>query len=188
MAIDFESHPFWDYSLDVYRRNGVSPALITFQDRHNLDVNILLLCLWSGQSGRGELDDADFAHALAVSASWNPEIVCAIRDVRIRLREEVAPVPKSLSDAVRKNLLELEIECEHVEQLSLAAGLGQRDTQAGTSEQKLKDCGLNFQSYFDRKGCRPDADDRRELVTILSAAFGDIGSDKIQSFCEDMFA
>jgi uncharacterized protein (TIGR02444 family) len=187
MAIDFESHPFWDYSLDVYRRDGVSPALISFQDRHNLDVNILLLCLWAGQSGRGVLSDSDFEHALSVSANWNPEIVCAIRDIRIRLRQEIALVPRDLSDAVRKKLLELEIECEHVEQLSLAAGLNLTENRAGTSEKKLKDCGLNFSSYFDRKDCRPDAEDRRELVTILSAAFADVGSDTIRSFCEEMF-
>ncbi len=188
MAMDFDSHPFWDYSLDIYGREGVAPALITFQDRHNLDVNILLLCLWAGQSGRGELDDSDFGHALGVSANWNPGIVCAIRDVRIRLRQEIALVPKDLSDAVRENLLELEIECEHVEQLSLIAGLGQKENQAGSSEKKLKDCGLNLKSYFDRKGCYPDADDRRELLIILSAAFGDFSPDKIRSFCEEMFA
>jgi len=188
MAIDFDPHPFWDYSLDVYRRDGVSPALITFQDRHDLDVNILLLCLWAGQGGRGELDDADFVHALRVSANWNPEIVCALRDVRIRLRQEVALVPKDLSDAVRKKLLELEIDCEHVEQLSIAAGLSPKETRTGSSEERLKYCGLNLKSYFDRKGCVPHADDRRELTTILSAAFGDIALDRIRSFCEEMFA
>jgi uncharacterized protein (TIGR02444 family) len=188
MAIEFDSHPFWDYSLDVYRRDGVSPALISFQDRHNLDVNILLLSLWMGHSGRGELDDADFAHALRVSTNWNPEIVCAIRDVRIRLRQEIALVPKELSDAVRKKLLDLEIECEHVEQLSLATGLTQKEPHGGSSEEKLRDCGLNLKSYFDRKGCKPDADDRRELLTILSAAFGDSNRDTISSFCEEMFA
>ena len=188
MAIGFDSHPFWDYSLDVYRRDGVSPALIKFQDRHNLDVNILLLCLWMGSSGRGELEDADFSHVLRVSANWNPEIVCAIRDVRIRLRQEIALVPKELSDVVRKKLLELEIECEHVEQLSLAAGLTEKEPHVGSSEEKLKDCGINLKSYFDRKGCNPDADDRRELRTILSAAFSDVNGDTISSFCEEMFA
>ena len=188
MAIEFDSHPFWDYSLDVYRRDGVSPALITFQDRHNLDVNILLLCLWVGHSGRGELDESDFAHALGVSANWNPEIVCAIREVRIRLRQEIALVPKELSDAVRKKLLDLEIECEHVEQLSLAAGLNQKEDVAATLETKLRDCGLNLRSYFDRMGCKPDAGDRRELCTVLSAAFDEVDSDKIRSFCDEMFA
>ena len=188
MAIDFESHPFWDYSLDVYRRDGVSPALITFQDRHNLDVNILLLCLWAGQSGRGELNDSDFGRALRVSANWNPEIVCAIREVRIRLRQEIDLVPKELSDAVRKKLLELEIECEHVEQVSLVAGLSPTKDDAGSVEQKLTDCCLNLKSYFDCKGCVPDADDRRELLIILSAAFDDISSDNIRSFCAEMFA
>ncbi|MDA0653021.1 MAG: TIGR02444 family protein, partial [Proteobacteria bacterium] len=176
------------YSLNVYRRDGVSPALINFQDRHNLDVNILLLCLWMGYSGRGELDDADFSHVLRVSANWNPEIVCAIRDVRIRLRQEIALVPKELSDAVRKKLLELEIECEHVEQLSLATGLTQKEPHGGSSEEKLRDCGLNLKSYFDRKGCILDADDRRELLAILWAAFDDLNADKIRPFCEEIFA
>ena len=168
MAIDFEAHPFWDYSLAVYGRDGVSPALITFQDRHDLDVNILLLCLWAGHSGR-------------------PDIVCAIRAVRIRLRDEIALVPKELSDAVRKKLLEVEIDCEHVEQLSFAAGLGHKENKRGTPEEKLRDCARNLKAYFDRKACVPDAQDRRELVTILSAAFGDIASDRIRSVCEEMF-
>jgi uncharacterized protein (TIGR02444 family) len=188
MALEFQSHPFWDYSLAVYRRDGMSPALITFQDRHGLDVNILLLSLWVGQSGRGILDEADFAHVLGVSANWNPEIVCAVRAVRIRLREQIDLVPKELSDVVRKELLGLEIECEHVEQLSLVAGLGEKEIQNRSSEEKLKDCGLNFKSYFSHKGCNPDADDRRELVTILSAAFDDSSADLVKSFCEDMFA
>jgi hypothetical protein len=97
-------------------------------------------------------------------------------------------VPKDLSDAVRKKLLELEIDCEHVEQLSFAAGLSRNETHAGSSEERLKYCGLNLKSYFGRKGCVPDADDRRQLVTILSAAFGDIGPDRIRSFCAEMFA
>ena len=188
MDIEFESHPFWDYSLDIYGRDGVSAALITFQDRHNLDVNILLLCLWSGQSGRGEMDNADFDHVLSVSANWNPDIVCAIRAVRIRLRDEIASVPKDFSDSVRQKLLELEIDCEHVEQLSFAAGLGKTENKGGSSEERLRESGVNLKSYFDRKGCVPDADDRRELATILSAAFGDIGSEKIRSICDEMFA
>ena len=188
MAIDFESHPFWDYSLDVYRRDGVSPALIAFQDRYDLDVNILLLGLWVGQSGRGELTETDFDHVLGVSANWNPEIVCAVRAVRIRLREEINLVSKELSDAVRKKMLDLEIECEHVEQLSLAAGLADKKCVDASSEQKMRDCGSNFRSYFDRKGCKPDADDRAQLLIIFSAAFGDISSDKVEAFCEEMFA
>ena len=187
MAIEFEPHPFWDYSLEVYGRDGVSPALITFQDRHDLDVNILLLCLWMGHSGRGELTDKDFDHVFAVSANWNPEIVCAIRAVRIRLRDGVSLVSRDLSDAVRKNLLALEIDCEHVEQLSFAAGLDSREEKNGSSEERLNNCGRNIKSYFDRKECIPDAADRHELVTILSAAFGDIAKDKIQTLCDEMF-
>ena len=188
MAIEFEQHPFWDYALDVYSRDGVSPALITFQDRHDLDVNILLLCLWVSHSGYGELDDTEFKYALGVSARWNPDIVCAIRAVRIRLREGVDLVPKELSDAVRQEILKVEIDCEHIEQLALAAGLKQRENNGATVEQRLGDCGRNIRSYFDRKGCAPDENDRKELFTIFSAAFGDVDTNEIRSLCDEMFA
>ena len=87
MAVSFESHPFWDFSYGVYGKDGVSPALIGFQDRHGMDVNMLFLCLWMGHSGRGVLNTTAMAQALAVSHSWNPEIVCGLRALRIRLRD-----------------------------------------------------------------------------------------------------
>lgn len=187
MAIEFESNPFWDHSLDIYGRKGVSAALITFQDRHSLDVNLLLLCLWAGNSGRGVLDDAEMEHALTVSANWNPNIVCAVREVRIRLREEIALVPKDLSDAFHKKLLRLEIGCEHVEHMAIVAGLGEKRRNGRKLEDKLRDCGLNLKSYFDRKQCNLDENDRGALFTILSATFGDISPDEIRSFCGEMF-
>lgn len=187
MAIEFDSHPFWDYSLDVYRRAGVSEALINFQDRHNLDVNIMLLCLWSGRSGRGVLTDSDFDHALRVSDSWNPDIVCGIRAVRIRLRQEIELVPTALREAVRKKLLNLEIECEHVEQLSLAAGLSENKREPGPSAQQVRDCGHSLRSYFDRKECALDRADRDGLVVILSAAFPEVEAARIEGLCEEIF-
>ena len=188
MSIEFDSHPFWDYSLDVYRREGVSEALIMFQDRHNLDVNIMLLCLWAGHSGRGVLADSDFEHALKVSAAWNPDIVCAIREVRIRLRQEIELVPTGLREAIRKTLLDLEIECEHVEQLSMAAGLPNVEGKASPPAQQLRDCCLNLKSYFGRKGCTPDQADRDALNVILLAAFPGVEADTVENLGAELFS
>ena len=52
---DFPDHPFWDFSLIVYMTPGVGPACVALQEAHELDVNIVLFCLWAGASGRGAL-------------------------------------------------------------------------------------------------------------------------------------
>jgi uncharacterized protein (TIGR02444 family) len=180
MAVTFEDHPFWDYALEVYGRDGVSPALIALQDRHTLDVNMLLLSLWVSHSGRGVLNDDEIAHALQVSAHWNPEVVCGLRRVRILLRDEIPLVPRDLSDAVRKQLLALEIDCEHVEQLAMAKGLVQSEDASLTIQERFDHCVENFRNYFARLGCRLTGADRADLTKIFSAAFPEIAQQNIE--------
>ena len=42
---------FWAFSLEVYGRPGVAPACLALQDRHGLDVNLLLFCCWAASQG-----------------------------------------------------------------------------------------------------------------------------------------
>lgn len=179
MPVTFEDHPFWDYALDVYGRDGVSAALIALQDRHTLDVNMLLLSLWVSHSGRGILTESEMNHALQVSSNWNPEVVCGLRRVRILLREEVALVPRELSDAVRKQILALEIDCEHVEQLAMAKGLVRTEDPSLTIEERFGHCVANFEKYFTRLGCQLSEEDSEALVTVFSAAYPDVAPDTI---------
>ena len=59
-----EAHnPFWDFSLAVWGREAVEPACLDLQERHGLDVNLLLFCGWAGRRGRA-LDDADIARLI----------------------------------------------------------------------------------------------------------------------------
>ena len=187
MSIEFEDHPFWDYACAVYGREGVSPALIAMQDRHGLDVNILLLCLWVSHSGRGVLADGELDHVLAVSASWNPAIVCGLRQLRVRLRDGVARVPREHSDAIRKRILETEIDAEHVEQLALVAGLAGHEDTTRPVEQRFGDCLVNLSLYFDRRGLVPTATDRDDLTTVLVAAFPDTDQEGVRSRVEECF-
>ncbi len=58
--MDYPDHPFWDFSLEVYGAEGVPPACLALQEAHQLDVNIVLFCCWTGATGRGALDIGDF--------------------------------------------------------------------------------------------------------------------------------
>lgn len=44
MALEFEDHPFWDYSIRVYRTDGVPAACLVLQEMHQIDVNVMLFC------------------------------------------------------------------------------------------------------------------------------------------------
>jgi uncharacterized protein (TIGR02444 family) len=43
---------FWRFSLSFYRTQDVPAACISLQDRHGLDVNIMLFALWLASMGR----------------------------------------------------------------------------------------------------------------------------------------
>ena len=180
MPVNFEDHPFWDYAIEVYGRDGVSAAVIALQDRHVLDVNLLLLSLWVSHSGRGVLNEQEMAHALQVSGNWNPEIVCGLRRVRILLRDEIPHIPKDLSDQVRKQVLALEIDCEHVEHMAMAAGLVQDPDPSMPAEERFDHCVKNFGNYFSEKEFRITEADRVDLQTVLSAAFPEIKAHHIE--------
>ena len=45
-------HPFWRFSLRVYRAAGVQQACLALQEDCGADVNLLLLCGWLVQSTR----------------------------------------------------------------------------------------------------------------------------------------
>lgn len=184
MAIEFDDHPFWDYSCRVYGADGVSAALIALQDRLGIDVNVLLLGLWAGHSGLGVFDDEELDRVLDVSANWNRDIVRAVRSLRVDLRVGVASVPKELSDAIRQRILEVEIDCEHVEQLVIAGVLRESGEISRTMEQRLTDTLTNLKLYFARHGHNPTAEDRRDLMVYLLAGFPEIDKDDLKERCD----
>ena len=51
--MDFPAHPFWDFSLALYRKPGVAAACLRLQDGPGLDVNLLLYACWTAANGAG---------------------------------------------------------------------------------------------------------------------------------------
>ncbi len=177
MTVELEDHPFWDFTLGVYGKDGVSAACIDLQDNHGLDVNVLLFCVWLGHSGRGRLGPEELAAVLGASAAWNSEIVQALRAVRRRLKDRVGEVPADQSTAMGRRILEIEIQCEQVEQLVLAAAVAGGATAGLAAEARAADAVANFVIYFKHSGISPGDDDRARTATILGAAFDDLDGD-----------
>ena len=182
--MDFPDHPFWDFSLEIYGSEGVAPACLALQERHGVDVNFLLFCCWLGRAGYGAQGDGRIARLHDSAVPWHQEVVRPLRAVRQRLKRDFAGTPEELRLALWKRLAALEIDAEHVEQLGLAASLGDPgvetlDPEAGAGDRGAADAAANLASYLAVGGIEAAEEDRGGLATILGAAFPGIAPARI---------
>ncbi|MPY71669.1 MAG: TIGR02444 family protein [Alphaproteobacteria bacterium] len=170
MPVEFDDHPFWDFSLAVYGTAGVPPACLELQERHGIDVNVMLFCTWTGASGRGAMSEAELRSALDAVAEWNSVVVCGMRAIRRRMKEGMPPVPVERSEALRKVLMKLEVDCEHAEQLALAGAVERPTDETMDVGRRAADAVGNIAAYFALRGVRTDEADAANLATILAPA------------------
>jgi len=180
--MDFPDHPFWDFSLDVYGREEVAKACLDLQERHGLDVNLLLFCIWLGRAGHPALDAKGIAELRDKVADWHEEIVRELRRIRRLLKEALGPIPEGLQKALRRRVQKIEIEAEHVEQLVLAHGFTDRANNARAAERAETAC-KNVAVYLAALGVEPDEDDAGQLEPILAGAFADMEQAEIKRLC-----
>ena len=163
-------NPFWDYAVELYREEGVEAACLELQQRHSVDVNIVLLCCWLGHRGV-VADEAVWARIAEVAEIWQEEVVRPLRAVRSRLKSALTrPQPGSvtarwpeLAGALRRRVLALEIDGERLEQLLLA----EVSAELGPASAP----GVAFASANLARYRRFEPRDRVALAALLQAAF-----------------
>lgn len=111
-------HPFWRFSLRVYRAPGVQEACLALQEDCGADVNLLLLCGWLGRDGRA-LDKRRLRQAMACVGTWQSDVIAPVRAARRAIKRNPPPGAEA-AQALRKQILALELELEYVEQSMLA--------------------------------------------------------------------
>ena len=170
MSLAFPPSDFWDFSLSLYGKPGVAPACLALQERHGLDVNVLMFCLWLGASGRGPVPAATLAEAFAAAEAWHEEAVRPLRAVRRRLKTPVGSADPALAQALRTRIQKIEIDAEHIEQLTLAntapAGLPVRPGRDAAA-----DGATHAAIYLRHIDAKADAASIAELAAIAAAAF-----------------
>lgn len=176
---------FWDFSLDLYGRPGVEAACLELQRRHGLDVNLLLLCCWLALRGV-DLGHDDARRVMQAVEDWQREVVRPLRAVRRRLkiklaepeRNSVADLLPDLAGRLRTDILGLELDGEHLEQLALerlAAGL----PAPATPDVRLAIANLaRFWSF--------EPLDVASLRTLLAAAFPAAAGSEIETALKEI--
>ena len=124
MAGDFEGQAsdFWGFALALYDK--FPDAFNDLQDRAGRDVNLLLLCLWTGMERGLALVAGDFPELDAALEPWRSRVVEPLRAVRRHLRGDSLAVP------LREKVKDAEIDAERVAQRRLLAALPDRPLDA----------------------------------------------------------
>jgi len=157
-------NPFWDFSLAVYDRTGVAAACLALQDRHGVDVNMLLFCAWAGSRGH-PLGPGDLAKLRTTAQPWQAAVVAPLRAIRRQLKV-LKVAPELAIDRLRARLKDAELDAEAVEQRLLFDGL---TIATGVGVPGLS--GANMIAYLSAMGVPVDAADVADLATVLRGCY-----------------
>jgi uncharacterized protein (TIGR02444 family) len=164
----------WDFSVAVYGREGVAAACLSLQDRHRADVNLLLYCCWLGADGCRALDADALARAAAGVERWHWEVVCALRAVRKRLKENPEPASGGHAAGLRRRIGAVELEAEHIEQILLGGLPLPPMRENATQAQRISCASDNARRYLANLGARLDDRDIRDLEAVLSGCLPEL--------------
>lgn len=169
---DFPQSPFWAFSLAVYGQAGIPASCLDMQERHGLDVNILLAALWAGSAGR-RLSDAEWDRLEGTVAAFHRDVVRPLRTARRALKPAAeAALPASpLTAGIRQAVKRAELDAEHLEQLMIEAELGPLPSGPPIAASGGEDAGrANILAYLARLGRAVESADEAAIEALLRAA------------------
>lgn len=117
------SETFWSFSCRFYQLPGVAAACLALQDENGADVNLLLFALWAAARGR-RLEESELAAAERIARPWRENVTENLRTARRAMKAPPAGYDAMGVEALRRKVLEDELEAERLQQEAMAAGLG----------------------------------------------------------------
>ena len=183
---DTEKHPFWQFSIAVYARDGVAPACIALQEECGVDVNILLFCCWGAAIGGSRLSGAELQALHNAVSDWNQGVVQGLRAVRKRLKSGVEGFNTEEAEALRQRILGIEINAEHKEQIKLAETVIVTGDKNKPAAARLKECAQNLSEYFQLTSLLLTSQGRSQnqksaLKTVLCAVFSELKEGQVEA-------
>jgi uncharacterized protein (TIGR02444 family) len=165
-------HPFWTWSLEFYRRPDVERVLLDLQDRLGLDVNILLYACWTGVNGHRPLTKEECERLLTDTQNWRAHVTGALREIRRFLKSDAGMAG---AEEMRRKVLGLELEAEHVTQMRIA-GLMEGRADGGRSDLSSVDAALiGMEACLTAQGIVAAEGERAQLLILAQACCPQIG-------------
>jgi uncharacterized protein (TIGR02444 family) len=161
---------FKRFALALYRSEGVADACLHLQNRHDLDVNVVLLAAFVGAEQRQRLTPSGLEAARARVDAWHREVVRPLRAVRQRLKTGPAPAPNEITAHLRRRLQQVEIDAELIELDQLGALIPVLEPMPASGNATESAAAAIETVIKTHTHTAPDDRDRRAIDTIAGAA------------------
>ena len=132
---------FWTFSLAFYARQHVADLCLELQDRHGVDVNVLLFLLWQA-SRRRRLDSDDIGQVVALVADWRQHVVLPLRAVRRVLKTPASSWPAAEVHALRERVKADELQAERLQQEMTERVFGELGTPDDVAAAAQSNCAV----------------------------------------------
>lgn len=139
-------NPFWKFSVAIYSTADVAAECLALQDRHGVNVNVLLFAAWLGLARKRVLSPHDVTSAEAAIQSWHDGVVAPL----LAARRFIAKSDTELQ-RLRDEIQRTEIEAEQIEQALLFA-FAERQWPGEGSAPPAAAVRLNLATALDAKG------------------------------------
>ncbi|TNF36101.1 MAG: TIGR02444 family protein [Gammaproteobacteria bacterium] len=167
----FPESKLWDYSTQIYQLADVESSCLLLQNRFDADVNILLYCCWLGEQGI-ELNASDIDKLVSSTQPWQHSMIKPLREARRMMKQHIIALPGDQLEQTLANITEMEINAEHMAQLSLEKAINldamPRDSQRSATEIAAHNLLLYSQQFH-----VDDGDILQPLGSLLDAVFQD---------------
>jgi uncharacterized protein (TIGR02444 family) len=164
--LDLEG-PHWRFSLRIYGQPGVAEACILLQDRHGIDVNVLLIALIHAAIA-GPPSMLTITALDRTALAWRKAAILPLRGIRRALKAETNLQHHPAQQDIRRRIAEIELAAEQVEQAMLAQLLPppqERQPEADDLARTLE----TVISYYAGQS-ELALDEEQAVATILDAA------------------
>jgi len=161
-----QGEELWRFSLTVYGRSGVPERCLALQDRHGVDVNVMLYLLFRAASGTA-LDREAIARLDGQVEVWRTEVVRPLRAVRRALKTTEVSAIAADEDKLRSRVKSAELEAERLQQQALArlgASLGTPSTPPAEAGR------LSLRAYADHLGTALSDETLDDFLAITGAS------------------
>jgi uncharacterized protein (TIGR02444 family) len=135
------------YAETLYRQPGIAELCLMLQDKHGLDVNLLLFTSWYGFY-YGKLSDDQMARANDLSGEWSAHVVKPLRSVRRWLNRD-GDTEELLRNRVKDGELAAEyLQLNMLEQLAADTLLRGQKASADNVKDKAGTIRANLSTYI----------------------------------------
>ena len=168
--VALEQQSLWEFSLSVYGEAEVEQACLLMQDKLDIDVNLLLTCLWLAVSGRGRLSTGELEDIETQVAYWQQQVIQPLRQVRRQLKE-LSRVGGSVHNTLRKSVSACELDAEQVEQQMLEQALVHRHPDISLGQARRLSDALQNVVLLMQRSQQMENGWNRSLAILLGACF-----------------